>query len=551
MNQLQQLYTSLSARQRWAVALVTVLVAVGTVGFARWQRDRSFRPLYTALAPEDAASVVQKLRESNVEYHLADNGTSVLVDSSRIAELRLELASAGVPKSGRIGFELFDKTNFGMTEFTEHVNYQRALEGELERSVMSLSEVEQARVHLTFPKESVFTESREPAKASVMLRLRSGARLAPQNVASISHLVASAVEGLSPDGVSVLDMRGNLLSRPRPRNVADGAQESEATLEYRQQIERDMAGKINATLTPLLGAEKFRVAVSVDCDLTSGEQNEETFDPSKSVMVTSQRTEDQPGSSSVAGGQPGVASNLPRPPDTAAMRNTGAVHRTEQITYQTSRTVRKTKIPQGIVKHVSAAVLLDQAVRWEGVGAKARRVLMPPAPETVKTIHGLVSAAIGLSPDRGDQLIVESLPFESTTNSEPPAEVKPQQPAPQSKNLNFKEPRVLYPAIGGAVLLFIAVTWVALRKRRRRTLVMESPPSELPSPENAPSGMGQQSALAEIAGQSAALGNGADLARIGSSRSDDLVRTFRTSAAKEAPLYAGVIRGWLNEKENA
>ena len=139
----------------------------------------------------------------------------MLVPSAKLAELRLGMAAAGLPKTGRIGFELFDKMNLGATEFTEHINYRRALEGELERSVMSLAEVEQARVHLTFPKDSVFLEAQQPAKASVLVKTRPGARLAPQNVVAIYHLVASAVEGLAPDAVSVLDMNGNLLSRPR------------------------------------------------------------------------------------------------------------------------------------------------------------------------------------------------------------------------------------------------------------------------------------------------------------------------------------------------
>ena len=180
---------------------------------------------------------MQKLKETGVEYRLPEGGGSVLVPSARLAELRLTMAAIGLPKTGRIGFELFDKVNLGATEFTEHVNYRRALEGELERTVMALAEVEQARVHLTFPKDSVFLESQQPAKASVLVRMKPGARLAPQNVVAINHLVASAVEGLSPDAVSVLDMNGNLLSRPKPTAPLDGSEPSAAALDYRHQIE--------------------------------------------------------------------------------------------------------------------------------------------------------------------------------------------------------------------------------------------------------------------------------------------------------------------------
>src|SRR5207237_10666214 len=150
--------------------------------FVRWKRESDFRPLYVTLASEDAGAVVQKLKEGGVDYRLSENGASVLVPSAKVAEMRLEMASAGLPKSGRIGFELFDKTNFGATEFVEHINYRRALEGELERTVMALAEVEQARVHITFPKDSVFAEARQPAKASVLVRVRHGMRLESQNV---------------------------------------------------------------------------------------------------------------------------------------------------------------------------------------------------------------------------------------------------------------------------------------------------------------------------------------------------------------------------------
>ena len=212
MNQLKKLLGSLSWRQRISIALTVVMVIGSLVAFTGWRRERDFRPLYTGLSPEDAGALVQRLRESGVDYRLSENGTAVLVPSARVAETRLQMAAAGLPRSGRVGFELFDKTNFGITEFAEHINYRRALEGELERSVMALAEVQQARVHVTFPKESVFLEARQPAKASVMVRLRPGAHLAPANVVAVAHLVASAVEGLAPEAVSVLDMNGNLLN---------------------------------------------------------------------------------------------------------------------------------------------------------------------------------------------------------------------------------------------------------------------------------------------------------------------------------------------------
>src|SRR4051794_11479316 len=285
---MQKILAKLSVRQRISIAAVAALVAFGMYQLVRQQRESDFKPLFTGVSPEDGAAIVQKLKETGVEYRLPESGGTVLVPSAKLAELRLGMAAGGLPKTGRIGFELFDKTNLGATEFTEHVNYRRALEGELERSIMSITEVEQARVHLTFPKDSVFLDAQQPAKASVLVKARPGALLSQQNVVAIDHLVASAVEGLSPDAVSVLDMNGNLLGRPRPTGTLDGPEASEAGLDYRHKIEADLLSKINSTLGPLLGENKFRAGVSVECDFSGGEQSEEVFDPARSVMSSSQ-----------------------------------------------------------------------------------------------------------------------------------------------------------------------------------------------------------------------------------------------------------------------
>src|SRR5580698_10300190 len=201
---MKRLLNALTWKQCLSILIAAAAVVAGLVAFSRWNQERDFRPLYSALSAEDAAAILAKVRESGSEFRLSDNGTAVLVPSTKMAELRLLLAAAGIPKSGRMGFELFDKTNFGASDFAEQVNYHRALEGELERSVMSLAEVEQARVHLTLAKDSVFVDAQQPAKASVLVKIKPGARLAAQNVLAIDHLVAGAVEGLAPEGVSVL-----------------------------------------------------------------------------------------------------------------------------------------------------------------------------------------------------------------------------------------------------------------------------------------------------------------------------------------------------------
>ncbi len=257
-NSMKKLLANLSLRQRLTIAMVAVLAATGLWALVHWQRESDFKLLYSSLPPEDAAAIVQKLRESGMEYRLPEPGGSVLVPSAKLAELRLTMAAAGLPKTGRIGFELFDKTNLGATEFAEHVNYRRALEGELERSVISLAEVEQARVHITFPKDSVFVEEQQPAKASVLVKLRPGTHLNPRNVEAIDHLIASAVEGLVPGQVSVVDMNGNLLGRPRKPESPDGVEGGEEALEYRHKAEGELLSKINSTLEPLLDGSCVR-----------------------------------------------------------------------------------------------------------------------------------------------------------------------------------------------------------------------------------------------------------------------------------------------------
>jgi len=262
MDQLKKLFARLTTRQKVSILFCAVLVSAALWGFTTWRRESDFRPLYTGLAAEDAGAVIQKLKESGTDYRLASDGSTVLAPSAKLAELRLQMALNGLPRTGRMGFEIFDKTNFGTSDFAEHVNYGRALEGELERSITSLTEVERARVHLTFAKDSLYLEARQPAKASVVVALRPGAQLSPQNVAAICNLLGSAVEGLAPEAVTVVDTRGDLLNRPRKTDGGGGLESSEAHLEYREQIEKGLLAKIQATLEPLLGPDRFRAAVS-------------------------------------------------------------------------------------------------------------------------------------------------------------------------------------------------------------------------------------------------------------------------------------------------
>jgi flagellar M-ring protein FliF len=555
MGQYQKLFASLSLKQRISVGVAAILIVAAVYGFVNWRRERNFKPLYTGVAAEDAAAIIQKLKEAGTEYRLSETSGVISVPSDKVAESRLNLAAAGLPKSGRIGFELFDKTSFGATEFVEHINYNRALEGELERSVGSLSAVEQARVHLTAAKDSVFVESREPAKASIVVRLKSGASLLPPNVKAIQQLVASAVEGLNADDVSVVDTRGNLLSR---RKTSPNDDSSDVLLERRERIEHDLLEKINNTLDPLLGTDKFRAGVTVDCDLTTSEVNEETFDPAKSVMTNSQKTEEVMTGSSVVGVS-GISANLPHPPLRAGGPTSTTSRRTENISYESSHMVRKTRIPDGGIKRVSVSVLLDQPRHWEGKGAGRKLVSAPQPPETIKAVHDLVAGVTGFVQERGDQITVESLPFEATLQQEEPFEKESDgltKPKLGGWKESLKNPAVMIASGAGAVLVvLLGIGAFILGKKKKRTVNVDSTQA---LGENSPAaieaGVAGQKLEAALA-QRTAEQEKADMAALAAlklpavttKKGELLTKEIRESIKKDSTVSAHVLQTWLHE----
>jgi len=558
MDQLKKLFGSLSRQQLITIAAVVILVGAGLGTFIHWNKERGFKPLFTGMSSEDAAAIVQKLKESGTEFRIGANGASVSVPEARVDELRLEMSGAGLPKTGRVGFELFDKNNLGITDFTEHVNYRRALEGELERSIKTVTSIEQARVHLSFPKESVFLDFREPAKASVLVSTRRGAILNAQNVQAISNLVASAVEGLTPDAVSILDMQGNLLNRPR-KHSTDGTEPSEASLEYKHQIEKDLVAKVESTLEPLLGQGHFRVGVSADCDFSTSEQSEELVDPTKSVMLTSQKSEDMVGSAGQPSSVPGTASNLPRAVPRAVGSGSNSSRRTESTSFETSKTIRHTKTPQGVVKRISASLLLDQDVHWEGSGNKMKRVLVPPSPEKLKAINDVIAGVLGIQTERGDRLVIESLPFEQTLLAENTSDEQSQDkklgstPKGQVNSL-LRDKRALIGA-GAAVLVMVgAMAFLLLRRKKKKQAAAEAVIQAQLDAAQAADSAALTAGTAEnvlIAGSESggSEDSGFPTLQISgkSKRFEELRNHIRESVNREPQLAADVLRDWLSE----
>ena len=558
MDQIRQIFGRLSLTQRIAIAAAAILVICSVVFFLRWNREKDFKPIYEQLSSEDSGAVIAKLRESATEYRLRPEDSAILVPSAKVAELRLQMATSGIPKSGRIGYELFDKTNLGTTDFAEQVNYHRAVEGELERSVMAMAEVEQARVHITFPKESVFTDNKQPAKASVMVKLKTGAQLSEHNASAISQLMASAVEGLTPEGVSVMDMKGNLLIRPR--KPGDGSEPSDDLLLYKGKLESETLAKITSVLDPLLGSAKYRASVDMDCDLTSGEQSEETYDPNQSIITTSQKTEEGSVAHDTAG-VPGTASNLPRPTSHPQTGGAGIARRTESTNYETSRTVRRLKLPQGIVKRMSLSVLVDQDVHWEmagkGAAAHPQKTIEAPSAARMKSIQAVVAAAAGFNATRGDLLTVETLPFEATLNAEPPASLRPV-PAPDKTT----PPKFSTPLIGGiaggVVLLLVAVLFAARSMKKARagkqaqlaaaTETVGSHGNAEHLPESAQLSAGAQKAADVLA---AITGQAQSAPAIAGSNAELLTKQLIEEAKKDPAALAQIVRTWLNESQQS
>ncbi|HXE63527.1 MAG TPA: flagellar basal-body MS-ring/collar protein FliF [Bryobacteraceae bacterium] len=539
MAQIIRIWNSLSVSQRVSLVIAPLLVAAIAAGVIRWRHDAAFRTLYSSLAPEDAAAVTQKIREAGIEYRLDDTGSTISVPEDRLAEARLALAGAGMPRSGRIGFELFDRTNPAASDFTEQVNYQRALEGELERTVATLDEVAQARIHITAGKDSVFLDSREPGKATVVLRLKQPMRIRPSSVTAIANLVASAVEGLAPDAVSIIDDSGRLLNRPR---TGDG----EVNLDYRQQLESEMQAKLSAALEPLLGPGKFRTGVNIDCDFTSVDQSDEIYDSTQAATMSTQTTEES-NNASLAGGTPGTASNLPSPPPKATGGVSGIVRRTENVAYQPSRTVRHTVSPKGTIRKISTVVLVDHTAHWEGAGAKARRVVTPPGPEVLKAVREVVAGVVAYNEQRGDQITVESLPFETPVDIGPPPAAVPG--TQQTKPALNRQQMIVFGVAGVVVLLAIAGALFLMRKKKAPVAVAAAVGSdaagELPAAD-VPAQKALDEANLDPAQLEAEILNRLKIPAP-SRATEVLIRHVREKSGKDPAIAANVLKGWIAE----
>ncbi len=394
---------ALDFKKRIILLTLMVISIASVILLILWAQAPSYQVLYSNLQQEDAGLIIQKLREMKIPYKTT--ATGIMVPAENVYELRLQLASMGLPQGGGVGFEIFDRTGLGTTEFVQKVNLRRALQGELARTIRSLQEVKDCRVHLTIPERSIFTASDERPKASVVLKLQPGVTLTKRQVQGIIHLVSSSVEGLSPEDVTVLDSRGNVLSSPQNGDSLL----TTTQLEYQRSIERDIEKRVIGILTPVVGKNRVRAKASVTIDFTRVEETREIYDPDSQVVRSEQKMHESRTVPSTEG-VPGVKSNIPGANGrTASTAQAGLNKQTETINYELSRIKSHVIKPTGVIKRITVAVLVDGLYRKDEKTGKT--IFTPRTEAELKTYEELVKKAIGYSSERTDEVKVVSMPF--------------------------------------------------------------------------------------------------------------------------------------------
>jgi len=406
----------------FGIAAIIALVA----GSWMWSQTPDYRVLYSNLSDRDGGSVIASLQQMNVPYKMAEGGGAILVPSNQVYEMRLRLASQGLPKGGVVGFELMDGQKLGMSQFQEQVNYQRALEGEITRSIQSLSAVQAARVHLAIPKPSVFVRDQQKPSASVLLSLYPGRTLDAAQVSGIVHLIASSVPELPVKNVTLVDQNGNLLLAADEGEADAHAGLDPTQLDYLHQVEQSYVKRIEAILTPLVGVGNVKAQVAADLDFAMIEQTAETYKPNPApneAAIRSQQTSETVGDAGKpASGVPGAMSNQPpgaasapiaaaASPAGGATAGAGAsgagAHKESTVNFEVDKTIQHVRQPVGGIKRLSVAVVVNNRKVGTGKNAKAK----PLSAAELAQLQNLVKEAMGYNQARGDTLNLVNAAF--------------------------------------------------------------------------------------------------------------------------------------------
>jgi flagellar M-ring protein FliF len=415
--QIAALLKNLSPGKRITLVVIVAATIIGFIFLMTWTGNPDFQLLYSNLAAEDAGAIFLKLKEQKIPYQIASDGKSILIPSEKIYEIRLELASQGLPQGSGVGFEIFDKAKFGMTEFIQNINYQRALQGELSRTINGLIEVESSRVHIVLPEKSPFLGEEAPATASVVLKVRPGQRLGEEQIQGIVHLISSSISGLNPEKVTIVDNYCKMLAGLK-KSATIGAATSDQ-LEYQTKVEEDLQNRIMTMLDSALGADKSIVRVSCSLDFKRHEKTEEMYQPDNQVTRSEQLlSESSSGVGTIATGIPGVASNTSAGETRGggAGQNQAFQKQDRTVNYEIGKVTSHIIEPVGRITKISVAVIIDGTYKLskgaEGAEAGEEWKYFPRTLEEMKKLENIVKRAVNFDAERGDEVEVVNIPFE-------------------------------------------------------------------------------------------------------------------------------------------
>ncbi len=469
IEQLKTFWAGLSTPKRLALVTLTVGALVAVLAITTFGSRPNMAYLYTELSTEDAASIVQKLDSLKVEHELESDGTAIKVPEDRVHALRLELAAAGLPRGAGVGFELFDKSQIGATEFEQNVNLRRALEGELSRSIATVDGVQRARVHLVMPERRLFSARGDAASASVVLKLRNSGAFGKREVAAVVHLVSAAVPGLGRDRVSVVSTEGLTLHRPVSDTGTGVGDLADAHTENARSVAAQLEAHVREQLERVVGPGNADVRTSVSLDPRSKERTEEHYEPSKTALRSEHKVEEGAGDQEGGvAGVPGARANLPdaipegetAPPEEAlagpAAGGPGGGRRSHTRNWEVDKVTEKTLTPPGGIERLSVAVLLNG--RYEN--KDGAQVYVGRSKEELAKLEQIVKNAVGFSAARGDSVELQTLEFARLGGEEP----TPLPPAPWWQ----KHWKILAAAAGAAMLLLVTIILVWRRKRAKK-----------------------------------------------------------------------------------
>ncbi len=516
---------------------VAALVALIAASFM-WTQQPDYRVLFANVSDKDGGAIVAQLSQMNIAHKYSEGGGAIMVPSDKVHEVRLRLASQGLPKGGSVGFELMDGQKFGATQFQEHVNYQRGLEGELAKSIQSLASVQTARVHLAMPKQSVFLREQQKPSASVIVNLHAGRSLDRAQVAGIVHLVSSSVADMPIKSVAVLDQGGTLLSQSTDANMAGSL--DPAQLGYAREIEDGYARRILDLVEPIVGRGNVRAQVTSDIDFNVVESTAELFSPNQGAeaktIIRSQSTAETVGAAGASvGGVPGAMSNQPVPTPTAPLVNPavpaaavapaiGPNGRREATTnYEVDKTIRRIKNQTGTIKKLSTAVVVNHRKTTDDTG---KDTFAPLSEVEVAQIQSLVKETVGFNKDRGDSVNVVNAPF----SVEPPLAAAAAAPWWQEEGI-----KGLAKDIGKAAVLMFGILFIVFGVVRpaMKHISESRPPPEMMMTMHQPT---------------LALAGDIEVRSAPPPRVDRM-EPIREMAKNDPALVANVVRQWVGSNE--